>query len=126
MLGGSKGTSLGEYLENDAEPVEDTDLPVVRLVTFLLQFALLLGLELSFRLFVHPHPPEGVDWRHIVDPGLDKLLEVFDLGGLELCVDVEAVDLVPPDEVGHEVQLSLGKIGTSNNFPGPDEGRVGE
>ncbi len=87
MAASARNTSLGKDLQNYAETVKNADFPEAFAFPLGPQLGLVLSFKLSFALALSV-ASEGHGWRYVVDPGLDELFEVFDLGGFELCVDV--------------------------------------
>lgn len=87
MAASARNTSLGKDLQNYAETVKNADFPEAFAFPLSSQLGLILSFKLGFALALSV-ASEGHGWRDVVDPGLDELFEVFDLGGFELCVDV--------------------------------------
>lgn len=125
MAASARNTSLGKDLQNYAEAVKNADFPEAFALSLSPQLRLILSFKLSFALTLSV-APEGHRRRDVVDSGLYEFFEVFDLSGFELCVDVEAVNIIFGDVVSHKVELAFGEKCLFGDSARSYKGGVGE
>lgn len=97
-----------EYLQDDAEAVEDFKFAEVLLTSFLGDGLYVFGFELGFSLKL---PSIGFDVHiaHVIYFRLEYFRKVSNLCWFELFVDIDAINLCSFDMVSYGVEFSFGE-----------------